>query len=268
MSTVDPTEMAPAAARPVGHPGRLGRNTTVAVILAVTLVAGALGIVAAAALSSASEPGPRDDEARFLPVLEPGTLAADPEPESDVGDAGREISLGGAGGLTALGGITLERGGVRVPIPDGWGEAAGNGDTWTLLSDGDATWIWVRTATTDATLVQSDALLRAAFNETVFSDARVSQVAASGVAPLPAFGAVIERSMLSYSALYADPMLSARFRSNLYAGIRNDGTVLLMEVRLYSASDWDEAADRWYASVYERLWAAFGNAPLPTAGSP
>lgn len=246
---------------------RLNRDATIGVVLATTLACGALGVVGAAAVSrSAAASSPRFAEARFLPLVGPQVPAQDTEPDVEASPYD-DISLGSS---TTAGpsDIILDGGAVVVPLASGWSEADGDGQRWTLLTDNGSVWIWVRTATTDATLVTSDALLRASFEHTFVADARVDEVAASNVEALPPFGKVTSRSMLSYRGLYADSAFTSRFESNLYAGVRNDGTVLLVEVRVYPGHSWDVAADSWYPVMYQPLWESFSDAALPTVDSP
>jgi hypothetical protein len=245
---------------------RLSREATVGIVLIVMLAFGALGIVASAAVPrSLAASAPEFPEARLLPLVARQVPARQGEPQPS--PAGHDISLGGSPPAADGSSIVLMDGAVAVPLPDGWSAPAGDGQRWTLLTRAPL-WGWVQADTTDVTVVDSEDLLRASFEHGFVADARVGDVLASDVEPLPPFGRVASRSMLSYRGVYADPMFPSRFQSNLYAGIRSDGTVLLVEVRLYSGSRWDDHVATWYPALYVPLWESFGQAALPSAAQP
>jgi len=247
---------------------RLTREATVGLVLVTMLGFGALGLVASALVPRGTgASSPEFPEARLLPLVAPEVPARSVEEDGERPPRS-DISLGGSPPAAGASHVALLDGAVLVPVPSGWTAAAGDGRRWTLLTPDDAVWAWVQVATTDATAVDSEDLLRASFEHSFVADARVGDVLASHVEPLRPFGRVSSRSMLSYRGLYADPMLASRFQSNLYAGIRNDGTVLLVELRLYAGSRWDDRAATWYEALYVPLWESFAQAELPTGAEP
>jgi hypothetical protein len=241
----------------------LTRASTVGIVVSTTLALGGLGMVAGAALARPeSEPSPRHDEAGFLPVVASrigvrGEATASAPPYD-------QVSLGGAG----PGGpsdIDLTHGAVALAIPDEWTVVGGDGREWSLLTLDGTLWVWIQSAATDPDQVTANDLLRTRVELAVRVGASVSDVAVSDARGLSPFGLVASRSMLSYRGLVADSMLTARFQSNLYAGLRADGTYLLVEIRIYAGTDWGDAVEAWYPVLYRPVWEAFGQDSLPTA---
>ncbi|MDP8904526.1 MAG: hypothetical protein M3N29_04315 [Chloroflexota bacterium] len=257
--TRDPTVEPAADERP-----RLTRTVTVAVIVAATLVGGALGLVAAAAAGRpAAAPGDALGEAVSLPVVGRQVPAAERDeelPRPSTPDISR-------GPVAAPDGphVMLGEAAVALPVPTGWRVASGDGRSWALLTGDGSGWVlaWLEPALPGAPRVNSADVLRTFFEHAFAADPRLVDVAASHVRALPAFGRLVDRAMLSYRATYADAMFTSRFRANLYGGVRNDGSILIIEVRRYPGGDWDSAVDDWYGSLYQPTWESYGQSPLP-----
>ena len=244
-------------------PARLGRSATVVVLVTAVVLGAGGGMVGAAAFSRPAAIPSSVGEASFLPIVGRQIPAA--AEDLDPGEAVTpDISIGGTATVDGPH-VALAAGEVVLPLTGGWRQAAGDGRTWSLLTADGRLWLfaWLQAPPAAAELVGSDAALRTYFEDLFSADPRVANVATSIVRPLQPFGRVVDRSMLSYRATYADGMLTSEFRSNLYVGVRNDGTLLVVEVRAYPGSDWDAATASWFDALYRPAWESFARAALP-----
>jgi hypothetical protein len=166
-----------------------------------------------------------------------------------------DISLLGSGQVDELLSVLGSR--------TGWQQLA-DGPTWGTLTNGRGSFILVQTTTIADVVTPAAEVLERAFEQVVGADARQGVLRRSAAEPLAAFGNVLSRARLSYEGLQADALTVLQYRANLYAGVRNDGVVMLLEVRTYAPGDWETAARAWSSEVYRPLWEQFGGASLPS----
>lgn len=174
------------------------------------------------------------------PTPEP-TPTPTPEPTPEPPPAGDTVTIGN---------------GVQIVLPDTWQVAGSPGESSVNMSDGNGTYLFALTGTdnpsTDAGSIISGNL------ESLLPSSNYSQVKMSDISPLEPFGSVVSFAVLDYKALWVDSQGSTPLYGQIYAAVRQDGTVLIINPE-HSPPDEYEASYSSWGPVLENSFNLFGS---------
>lgn len=265
-----PTWTPPAPGAPTGPPPggnfNSSKGKTIALIVGGVVAIGLLGGIAAIVLGGGDDQGkvttvsPEINNTGILnpspigsasPQPDPGlptptdptptAPSPTPEPTPEPPPAGDSVTIGN---------------GVQIFLPDTWQIAGDPGESSVNMSDGNGTYLYALTGTdnpsTDAGSIISGNL------ESLLPSSNYSQVKMSDISPLEPFGSVVSFAVLDYKALWVDSQGSTPLYGQIYAAVRQDGTVLVINPE-HSPPDEYEASYSSWGPVLENSFNAFGS---------
>ncbi len=149
--------------------------------------------------------------------------------------------------------------GVLV-VPNGWKVLTRTGDLIRLGTGGGlrfAARIVGATPSTPATQVVTDA------GAAILSPNVAAHVRTSTVIGLQPFGSLVTRSAMGYSALRTDTQGLSSVAGNVFAFVRDDGLVLVVNSEVTPAAHWETRIGEWFP-LWQSVVSNFAGAPVPT----
>lgn len=194
--------------------------------------------------SAFSAPGslPRDDATESpsqVGSISPGSGGITSSPSDDSSQLTEEPSPSD-GGTSGDGGqgVTISGTGVDVYVPPGW-QVAFQDDTQVLETDGAGSYAFAFSTTVDPSAAAGDVIGQ---NLDFFlSQDHYTQLQTGDLEQLQPFGSVVSMAWMPYQALWVDNQGSETIAGQMYAGVRQDGTVLVMLIEHLPAEDWENA---------------------------
>jgi hypothetical protein len=274
--------MPPPVGAPVATPGgnfKSGKNKTIALIVGGVVATGLLGGLAGVLLSggddkpdkpSASEPGsngsgildpdpvgsaPPQPDPGTTPSPSPTTPASEPPSPAPTEPAPVPVPVPDPASGDV---VTLGATGVQVPVPSGFQVVGDVLDDAVLLKDEQGNFVYSITgyaadAATDAGEIINGQL------ERLLPPDRYSQVEFSEFGALEPFGSVVSLSVIEYRGLWSDPQGSVPVYGQIYAAVRQDSTVLIVNPENSSQETLNGSIDSW-SQVVDGALNLFGAA--------
>jgi hypothetical protein len=177
------------------------------------------------------------------PTDEPSDLTAEPTP-TDGGDNG---STGGSG-------TTIEATGVDIYVPDGW-SVDFQDENRVFQSNGQGSFSFAFSYVGDASAPAGDII--SANLEGLLPAENYTQLQTSDVVQLEPFGSVVSLAGIEYEALWVDNQGSISIHGQIYAGVRQDGTVLGILVEHVPAEDFADAFENM-VPILDNSYGRFG----------
>ncbi len=176
------------------------------------------------------------------PSDEPTDVTGEPTP-TDGGDTGDPGS-----------GSTISATGVAVYVPPGW-EVTFQDDHNVGQTDGGGSYAFAYSTTVDPSTAAGDVI---AENLDLFLPPEsYTQRQTSDIVPLQPFGSVVSLSALGYEALWVDNQGSVSLHGEMYVGVRQDGTLLVMLIEHLPAEDFESAYGD-LAPIVDNTFSRFG----------
>jgi len=138
---------------------------------------------------------------------------------------------------------TLESTNVDVYIPPGW-TVDHLTDSQVYFSNGQGSFAWAFSGVGDPSTSAGDVITSAL--EDLLPPDIYTQRRTSDVKALSPFGSVVSIAGLEYEALWVDNQGSMTVHGQLYVGVRQDGTVLGIEIEHMPAEDFPGAVEEMY----------------------
>jgi hypothetical protein len=138
---------------------------------------------------------------------------------------------------------TIEATGVDIYIPPGWTVYHQN-QNQVYFTNGDGSYAFAFSAVDDPSTAAGD-LITANIDNLLPPDVYTQRVT-SDVQPLTPFGSVISIAGIEYEALWVDNQGSIPIHGQIYLGVRQDGTVLGIELEHAPAEDFPAAVEEMY----------------------
>lgn len=177
----------------------------------------------------------------------PGTVGSiSPGASASSGAATESPAPTGDGGSTVpsgSGGATIEATGVDVYIPPGWSVYNQN-ENQVYFSNGDGSYAFAFSGVEDPSTSAGDIITSAL--DDLLPPELYTQRRTSDVQTLTPFGSVVSIAAIEYEALWVDDQGSATIHGQIYVGVRQDGTVLGIEIEHVPAEDFPDAAEEMY----------------------
>jgi hypothetical protein len=176
------------------------------------------------------------------PTGEPTQITGEPSPTDD-GDNG---TSGGQG-------TTISATDVDIFVPDGW-QVTYQDDNNVGLADGAGSFAFAFSTTVDPSTSASDIIAQ---NMDVFLPQDLyTQLQTSDIVPIEPFGSVVSVAGLGYQAVWVDNQGSSTLAGEMYVGVRQDGTLLVILIEHMPAEDIDSAYEEM-ASVVNASFVRF-----------
>ena len=152
-------------------------------------------------------------------------------------------------------GVTLTATNVQVYVPPGWGIDFQNENN-VVLSDGQGSWAVAYSQ--DGVDPSADAGQLIAENlENFFPPENYTQFATGDIQALNPFGSVVSIAGMPYESLWVDNQGSFSLHGEIYMGVRQDGTILMMSIEHAPVEDWDNAPAE-LMDIINASYSAFG----------
>lgn len=182
----------------------------------------------------------RSDDTSPSPVgsVGPGTggFSSSPTPSLTSEPTPTEGGGGSAGGSAA----TMTGTGVDVYVPEGW-EVTYSDDQNVAQTNGAGSYSYAFSAVVDPSTAAGDIITE--YLDTFLPPENYTQRQTSDVVPLEAFGSVVSIAALGYEALWVDNQGSISIHGELYVGVRQDGTALVILIEHLPAEDFESAVE-------------------------
>jgi hypothetical protein len=137
-------------------------------------------------------------------------------------------------------GVTLSDTGVDIYVPPGWTVDNQSGNQ-VYLSNGEGSYAFAFSGGADSSTAAGDLITQNL--DSLLPPDTYTQRATSDVVPLEAFGSVVSIAAIEYEALWVDNQGSISIHGQLYVGVRQDGTVLGIEIERMPAEDFESAVE-------------------------
>jgi hypothetical protein len=150
------------------------------------------------------------------------------------------------GGTTAPDGssaATIEATGVQVFIPSGW-SVYHQSENQVYFSNGAGSYAFAFSGVEDPSTTAGD-IINSALDDLLPPDVYTQRVT-SDVQTLTPFGSVVSIAGIEYEALWVDNQGSISIHGQLYVGVRQDGTVLGIEIEHVPAEEFPDAVNEMY----------------------
>ncbi len=168
------------------------------------------------------------------PTGEP-TEEPSPTDDGDTGDSGGQ-------------GTTISATNVDIYVPDGW-QVTYQDDNNVGLADGAGSFAFAFSTTVDPSTSASDIIAQ---NMDVFLPQDLyTQLQTSDIVPIEPFGSVVSVAGLGYQAVWVDNQGSSSLAGEMYVGVRQDGTLLVILIEHMPAEDIDSAYEVMASVVNE-----------------
>jgi hypothetical protein len=138
---------------------------------------------------------------------------------------------------------TIEATGIDVFVPSGWSVYNQNANQ-VYLSNGDGSYAFAFSGVDDPSTTAGD-LITANLDNLLPPDV-YTQRRTSDVQTLSPFGSVVSIAGIEYEALWVDNQGSATIHGQIYVGVRQDGTILGIEVEHIPAEEFVDAVEEMY----------------------
>ncbi|QIG44566.1 hypothetical protein G5V58_18845 [Nocardioides anomalus] len=196
------------------------------------------GFAAAGGGAVRDDTGDSSDGPSSVGSVSPGTGGGfSSSPSAEPSDGGDEPTPdpGTSGGGSAQ---TMAATDVDVFVPDGW-EVTFSDDQNVGQTNGSGSYSFAFTTTLDPSVAASDVIAQ---NLDVFLPPEsYTQRQTSDVVPLQPFGSVVSVAALGYEALWVDNQGSMSVHGEMYVGIRQDGTLLVVLIEHLPAEDFESS---------------------------
>ncbi|HET6937425.1 MAG TPA: hypothetical protein VFI19_02420 [Nocardioides sp.] len=171
----------------------------------------------------------------------PGTVGPLSPGEQSTGATTSETSTPAPtrGGDTA----TIEATGVDVYIPPGWTVSDQNANQ-VYFTNGDGSYAFAFSGIENPSTTAGD-LITSALDDLLPPDV-YTQRRTSDVKTLSPFGSVVSIAGIEYEALWVDNQGSITIHGQIYVGVRQDGTVLGIEIEHVPAEEFPDAVEEMY----------------------
>jgi len=169
---------------------------------------------------------------------------SEPSP-TDNGDNGDSGDVGVA---------TIEATGVDVPVPPGW-EVIYQDSNQVSETDSAGSYVTAISTTVDPSASAGD-IIAQNLDGLLPSDL-YTQLQTGDIQELTPFGSVVSVAGMPYQALIADNQGSISLAGQMYVGVRQDGTVLVMMIEHLPAEDWESASEELFA-ILNATFGRFG----------
>jgi hypothetical protein len=180
----------------------------------------------------------------------PSDAGSDTTSEPSPSDTGT-----GTGGDTGDGaGVTIAATSVDVPVPSGW-EVVYQDDNEVVESDGAGSYVTAISTTVDPSTAATDIIAQNL--DGLLPQDSYTQLQTGDVQELQPFGSVVSVAAMAYQALIADNQGSQSLAGQMYVGVRQDGTVLVMMLEHLPGEDWDSASDA-LGAILDATFGRFG----------
>jgi len=151
-----------------------------------------------------------------------------------------------SGGPTAPAGAdtaTIEATGVDVYVPPGW-TVYNQNEQQVYLTNGDGSYAFAFSGFEDPSATAGDII--AANLDSILPADLYSQRRTSDIQTLTPFGSVVSIAAIEYEALWVDNQGSISIHGQIYVGVRQDGTVLGIEIERVPAEEFPDAVEEMY----------------------
>jgi hypothetical protein len=186
--------------------------------------------------------------------VSPGSGGISSSPTDDTTEAPSPTDDGDDGDTGGGDGATIAATNVDIYIPDGW-QITYQDDNNLGQTDGAGSYAFAFSTTVDPSTSASDIIAQ---NMDVFLPQDLyTQLQTSDIVPLEAFGSVVSVAGLGYQAVWVDNQGSISLAGEMYVGVRQDGTLLVILIEHMPAED-IEAAYEELASIVNNSFARFG----------
>jgi hypothetical protein len=211
------------------------RTRVIAMIVAATVAVGALGGLAGVLFDP--EPVAKNH------VRQPARLGSLAGPGSAAPQALRVAPPFATWLPVTDGTATIEATGVDVFVPSGWTIDHQTANQ-VYLSNGDGSFAFAFSGTENPSTTAGD-LIASALDDLLPPDVYTQRVT-SDVQTLSPFGSVVSMAGLEYEALWVDNQGSISIHGQLYVGVRQDGTILGIEIEHVPAEEFPGAVEEMY----------------------
>lgn len=250
-----PVATAPAATPPAGGANNSSKQKTIMMIVAGVIGIGAIGgIVGFMAGGDKDEPKTPINADGGSGILNPTPISNDPTPAPTPTSTEPTPQPTDAPPPPPPPGDGVQIGNITVALPDGW-EVLGQGDTDVLMGDGDSSWVYAITGLEDPS-TDAAALLGQVVNAVLPAE-NYSQLQLGQVNSLQPFGSIVSIAEVDYDALWVDTQGSLPLYGQMYVGIRQDGTSLIMTVEHSPPKEFEASRPSW-APVIDQSFSNFG----------
>jgi hypothetical protein len=138
---------------------------------------------------------------------------------------------------------TIEATGIDVYIPPGWTVYHQN-ENQVYFTNGDGSYAFAFSGVEDPSTTAGD-LITSALDDLLPPDV-YTQRSTSDVQTLTPFGSVVSIAGIEYEALWVDNQGSISIHGQIYVGVRQDGTVLGIEIEHVPAEEFPDAVEEMY----------------------
>lgn len=164
--------------------------------------------------------------------------AGEPSPSTDSESPTSEPSPTPTEGTDS---ITLANG-VQIYLPPGWGTDYAD-DVQANFSDGQGNWGFAYSAGTVDTAMDASNLITQNMDGLLPPD-YYTQLATSDIGPIEPFGSMVSVVYMDYETVWTDGQAAVSLHGQIYAGIRQDGTPLIVLVEHTPVEDWDNGFEQ------------------------
>lgn len=177
----------------------------------------------------------------------PGTVGSISPGTTGSSDAATESPAPTPGGGPSVpsgsGTATIEATGVDIYIPPGWSIYNQN-ENQVYFTNGDGSYSFAFSGADDPSTTANDLITAALDN--LLPPELYTQRRTSDVVTLTPFGSVVSIAAIEYEALWVDNQGSATIHGQIYVGVRQDGTVLGIEIEHMPAEEFAGSAEEMY----------------------
>jgi hypothetical protein len=135
-------------------------------------------------------------------------------------------------------GATIEATRVNVYVPPGW-EVYNQNENQVYLQDGEGSFAFAFSYADDPSVAAGDVITQNL--DSILPPDLYTQRQTSDVVALDPFGSVVSLAGIEYEALWVDNQGSVGIHGQIYVGVRQDGTVLGIEIEHVPAEDFEGA---------------------------
>jgi hypothetical protein len=132
--------------------------------------------------------------------------------------------------------------GVQIVVPDGWSVVGDVGKNAVYLGDGDGSFVFALTGHADAS---TDAASIISQNMDVVLPPDYYNVQTSDISAAETFGSVVSFAVMDYKGQLVDSQGSKAVYGQIYAGVRQDGTVLIINPEHSPPKDYAGSSQSW-----------------------
>jgi hypothetical protein len=158
------------------------------------------------------------------------------------------------GGTTGGTGAVIEDTGVQVFVPPGW-EVYNSNSSQVYLQDGNGNFAFAFSYADDPATAAGDVLTQNLDN--ILPADLYTQRQTSDVQALDPFGSVVSLAGIEYEALWVDNQGSVSIHGQIYVGVRQDGTVLGIEIEHAPAEDFEDSFED-LTPILDETFGRFG----------